>query len=452
MRYLSFYSILILCILFLTSNGCEGDKKKSSFQLTSYSPEVVEAVPELLPRNKKIGSPEEQSKVFETYYMLKRAINQDPANYRKRIQLAQLFMLEARATGEHGHYYPASLSVLDAILNENPSEDIVFGAKSLKASVMLSLHEFKKAKKLAQDAIAINGYNALIYGSLVDAEVELGNYEAAIDMADKMVSIRPDIRSYSRVSYLREIHGDMKGAIEAMQMAVKAGYPGYEETAWASLILGELLEKEGKINEARKVYEGILMERENYPFAIDALARISMKLEDYSTAEVLLKRACEIIPEVGFYERLAGLYKEIGRDDEAEKLKGKILEMLADDEAKGHKMGMEYARVYLELFEDYDKALNYAKKELEYRPKNKDVNQLMAAIYMKMGKYNEAKAHLKTASRTGATDAELIAMQGIMSHKDGNVDGAKEKLVQHIKKNPYQDHIFISEAKSLIGA
>ena len=51
-------------------------------------------------------------------------------------------------------------------------------------------------------------------------------------MADKMVSIRPDLRSYSRISYLREIHGDMPGAIEAMKMAIQAGYPGYEDRAW----------------------------------------------------------------------------------------------------------------------------------------------------------------------------------------------------------------------------
>ncbi len=45
-------------------------------------------------------------------------------------------------------------------------------------------------------------------------------------MLNRMVSIRPDIRSYSRISYLREIHGDIPGAIEAMELAVEAGAPG----------------------------------------------------------------------------------------------------------------------------------------------------------------------------------------------------------------------------------
>jgi hypothetical protein len=46
-----------------------------------------------------------------------------------------------------------------------------------------------------------------------------------------MMAIRPDLRSYSRVSYLREIFGDIPGAREAMLMAIQAGYPGQEETA-----------------------------------------------------------------------------------------------------------------------------------------------------------------------------------------------------------------------------
>ena len=53
-----------------------------------------------------------------------------------------------------------------------------------------------------------------------------------------MVDIRPDIRSYSRVSYLREIYGDYPGAIEAMKMAVDAGVAGDEATEWARIQLG----------------------------------------------------------------------------------------------------------------------------------------------------------------------------------------------------------------------
>ncbi|MCI4666660.1 MAG: tetratricopeptide repeat protein [Bacteroidia bacterium] len=448
MRFLSLS--LILALSFLIS--CSEKQQAKQYQFASKTTMANQVIPELLPRNPKIGSPAEQEKVYMTYHKLKSEISRNPSNYRKRIQLAQLFMLEARATGEHGHYYPASLTILNGILMENPPKDVVFGVKSLKASVMLSLHEFKEARELAKEAIEINGYNALIYGSLVDAEVELGNYETAVAMADKMMSIRPDIRSYSRVSYLREIHGDMEGAIDAMKLAVKAGYPGYEETAWAGLILGQLLEAQGQLDRAEEVFKGILAERENYPFAIEALARIARKKGDMKKAERLLKDACAIIPEVSFYENLAKLYLETGRIEEAKKLNEEILEMLADDEAKGHKMGMEYSRVYLELFNDHKKALEYAWTEYEYRPQNKDANQLLAAIYLKMEDYKQAEKHLKVALATGSTNAELKAMEALVLHEKGQENAAKKLFKKYFNQDPYQDHIFLSEAKNMIGA
>ena len=151
----------------------------------------------------------------------------DPTAEEPKIKLAEVFINEARITGEHGHYYPAALQMLNSILDK-PSEndDITFRALSHKAGVLLSLHQFAEALEVGQKAVTLNPYNAHIHGVLVDAYVELGEYEAAVKMADKMVSIRPDLRSYARVSYLREIHGDVDGAIAAMKLAVSAGYPG----------------------------------------------------------------------------------------------------------------------------------------------------------------------------------------------------------------------------------
>ena len=146
----------------------------------------------------------------------------------------------------------------------------------------------------------LNGYNAQIYGGLVYANVEMGNYAKAVALCDKMMSIRPDIRSYSRVSYLCEIHGETEGAIEAMKLAVSAGYPGQEDHARARLTLGNLYQNNGNLTQAQAQYRQILNERPNYPFAIAALAGVEAKKGNPAEAEKLLKMACDIIPEVGF--------------------------------------------------------------------------------------------------------------------------------------------------------
>lgn len=399
-----------LSLLFTLFACIKQESTSSPFQKAAMHSEATMAFPELLPRNPALGSVEEQTNMLEIYADLTRKIQQDPVDYRARIQLAQLFMLEARVTGEHGHYYPAALSVLDELMALNPPKDAQFGALSLKASVYLSLHQFDKAKKLAEEAVTLNNYNALIYGSLVDANVELGDYETAVKMADKMVSIRPDLRSYSRVSYLRELHGDMEGAIEAMKMAVEAGFPGYEETAWCKLTLGELYEQQGNLKAAREVYEQILQDRPKYPFAIAAIANIDAQEGLLEAAENRLKQAIAIIPEFSFYEQLAEIYQETERAEEAEETIQTILEMLADDEAHGHKMGMEYANLYLNLIGDPQKALEYAKKEYTLRPDNIEVNKLLAEIYLEMGETKMAKAHLIVANKTGSKSPQLMRL------------------------------------------
>lgn len=367
-------------------------------------------LPTLLERNARLGSPEERQTVLEQYSTLSNAIWVNEKDLKSQLKLVQLFLQEARVTGEHGYYYPAALKLLENILAANPNQDETFFALLMKASVQLSLHQFAAAKQTAEKAVTINSHNALVYGALVDANVELGNYDEAVKMADKMVSIRPDLRSYSRISYLREIHGQVEGAIEAMQMAVSAGYPGLEETTWCLLNLGHLYETYGDTMQARIQYETALAQRANYPFAIAALGGLAKKQGDFDRAEKLLKKACEIIPEVGFYEDLALLYKETGREKEAQKLSEEILLMLADDEKNGHQMGLEHANVALNLLNDPQTALDKVQKEYALRPLNIQVNQQLAEIYTHMGETEKAQKHLEIATRTGSRDPELAAL------------------------------------------
>ena len=160
--------------------GCGKSRQEPAEASATGTPAITVAngrltLPRLLPRHEKIGTAKEQETMTQTYHQLVQAIAADPSDYRSRIKLAQVYMVEARATGEHGHYYPATLQVLNDILAERPPQDVIFAALSLQASVKLSLHEFSQVRDLASQAIALNGHNALIYGSLVDAHVELGD-------------------------------------------------------------------------------------------------------------------------------------------------------------------------------------------------------------------------------------------------------------------------------------
>lgn len=378
----------------------------------------IKEIPALLDRPEKVWHGNEWADIQNRYVANRDKIIADPANADAYINLAEVFINEARITGEHGHYYPAALSMLDTVLAKNlKSDDLKFRALATKAGVQLSLHQFHEALQTGQGALAINPYNAQVCGVLVDAHVELGEYDQAVVMADRMMSIRPDLRSYSRVSYLREIHGDVPGAIQAMEMAVQSGHPALEETAWATLTLGGLYERYDDPNKALTAYKAILANRPNHPFAIGAMGNIYLKEKKYEQAEALLDEAMAIIPEVGFYIDMATLYQQTGRTEETNQLVDEILVMLQDDLESGHNMNLELANVHAHFKNDYNTALQFALTEYNIRPTNIDVNRQLALLYSEMGDWEKASEHAEIAAATHSKHPELLALSRAISMK-----------------------------------
>lgn len=407
---------IFICLMATSIYGFYACEKGNSQTNNAPQISIMESIPKLLDRNEKLQQGKEWETVQNAYGKERKALMDKPASKEPWLNLAEIFVQEARVTGEHPHYYNAAHQCLDRLLEQsfnenNPQEkDLKFRALTCKAGVEMSLHEFAKALKTGEEAVALNPYNSGIYGVLTDANVELGNYSKAVEMADKMVSIKPDLRSYSRVSYLREIHGDVPGAIEAMTMAAQAGYPGYENTSWSMVTLGNLYVNYGKLAEAEVVFKSTLEERPDYPFAMAGLATVEMMRKNYTEAEKLLKEAAAIAPEVSFYEKLASIYKATGRNMEFAETMKQVIAMMEDDQLHGHNMDLEFAQVYSNILDNQSKAMEYAMKEYKVRPDNIDVNGILANIYHKMGDTQNAEIHHEKALRTGSKKPELLAL------------------------------------------
>ncbi len=391
-------SIIILSIFVSLFIQCSPNQESTQSQQT----------PELLERSNKLQYANEWPEVKNRYADLKHKLGKEPNNVEALLSLTQLFIAEARVTGEHGHYYGSALKIVNRILEDQKiSKDQKFLALSYKSSVQLSLHDFKNAKETAMEALILNAYNAQIYGAIVDACVELGQYKEAVEWADKMNALRPDIRSYSRISYLREIHGMPEEAIEALKLAVLAGSPGSEEKSWAALQLSNLILKYKSTEEAEDILKQILEERENYPFALASIAEIRIKQGKYDEAEKILKEACEVIPEVGFFVSLAQIYKIQSRKPELNKILKEIELMIQDDISHGHNMSLEWANIQLEYFENPNKALALIQDDYKMRPDNIEVNKLMVSIYQVLSNKEKVKEYLTKALITGSKDPEL---------------------------------------------
>ncbi len=274
------------------------------------------AIPVMQDRIADIGAPEERDQLLDVYDRARIKLEKNPRDNDAWLRMSEAFITEARITGDYGYNYGEATRILDHLLAQRGSnKDMKSQALTLKATILLSEHRFEEALVLGQEAVRMDPFRAYNYGVLVDAYTELGQYDSAVVMCDRMVSIRPDLRSYSRVSYLREIHGDIPGAIDAMDRAVKAGATGLEETSWCRVQLGGLHERKGDLDQAEEQFALALAERKNYPFALAALGRVHRKRGDPERATAELERAIAVMPDAHFYAELARTHKAAKNDE-----------------------------------------------------------------------------------------------------------------------------------------
>lgn len=406
-QFNTFYTAIL--VVYLTACSQNNVKEDISNQL--------EKIPVLLERTDANKFTAEYESTLTAYANLSSTLNKNPYAHAERLKLAAMFMQEARISGEHGYYYPHALALLEKTLQSSQlSDDLKVQAMILKAHVLLAQHEFGLALPIAQAAFELQPYNAQVYTALIDAHVELGHYDQAVQWADKLMSIRPNLMGYARVSYLRELYGDFPGAIEAMNMAVEAGYPGVEDTEWARVKLGELYEKNGDWQKAEQAYLSSLAVRDKYAFAQAGLARVKYQQNDFVHAEKLLLDALKSVPEISFQEDLFRLYKSWGKPTEAEEAYAGIIAMVEDDAAKGHRVALDYAKILFELGGDKEKALAEVLKEYALRPDNLDVNTLLTRIYLAQGEVTAAKKHFDLAKNSGLKTME---MEQLMKQMEG---------------------------------
>ncbi|GAA4401705.1 hypothetical protein GCM10023187_16130 [Nibrella viscosa] len=387
-------------------------------------------MPALFERQGELAKAVEWERTKSKVAELKQKITSHPSEVKPRLQLATIYLSEARITGEHPYYYPAVLSILDGVLTIDPNN---FEATTFKASVKMSQHQFAEARTLARQARNINPNNAYVYGVLVDANVELGNYDEAVTMSDTMQRLKPSLESYSRASYLREIYGNYPGAIAVMKLAVQAGLPGSEPQCWSKTTLGYLYETTGKLKEAEMQYNEILAMRPSYAFALRGLARIHKSRKEYDKALALLAQAAGIMPEFSFHEDMADIYALQGQTEKARTKYAEVVKMLEEDAKSGHAVDLELCKLFTKSGQ-WELAQAYGLKEYQKRPKNIDVNQALAWVYFNQKNFQKARQHMQVALRTGNKDPERLQQAGAIEIALGHVPQQK-KLLAEAQKN-----------------
>ncbi|MEJ7894264.1 MAG: tetratricopeptide repeat protein [Solirubrobacteraceae bacterium] len=199
------------------------------------------------------------------------AVRAKPGEPDGYVLLAASYLQKVRETGDAG-YYDRARAAVDRALALDPGNA---GALTERGALRLARHDFDGA--LADGLAAREAAPAAVrpYGVVVDALVELGRYGEAERTLQRMISLKPDLASYARVSYQRELHGDLAGAVKAMELAAAAGGSVAENGAYAGVLLGDLQFTRGRYGAARTEYSEALDRLPGYAPALAGLARVN---------------------------------------------------------------------------------------------------------------------------------------------------------------------------------
>jgi tetratricopeptide (TPR) repeat protein len=181
---------------------------------------------------------------------LQQRLREVPGDWNAANGLGLAYVQQARVTADPS-YYPKAEAVLGSSLRTHPTDNA--GAYVGLAALAAARHDFVGALRDGKRAERIDPYEGAVYGVIGDALLELGRYDAATTAFQTMVDTAPGLSSYARVSYVRELHGDLRGALAAMRAARDvAGTP--QDAAWAANQLGELAWSSGDVREAAARY------------------------------------------------------------------------------------------------------------------------------------------------------------------------------------------------------
>ena len=351
---------------------------------------------------------------------------------RSHALLGLAYQQRARETGDPS-FYPRAAGVLRRALALAPRSPL---ATSGLASLALSQHRFHDALALSRRAQKLAPGAAGNYGLVGDALVELGRYEEAFRAFDRMSALKPNLASYARVSYGRELLGRQEGAIRAMNLAVQAAGAQREPAAWTHVQLGKLHFGRGELGPAAREFRRALLAFPGYVYALDAQARVEAARGRHGRALELARQAAEAVPLPEFVTTLGDLYRATGRKTLAREqyaLVGATERLLR---ANGVRTDLESALFKIDHAIDLRRALAEARSAHHERPTIFAADTLAWAL-ARNGRCEEGLRHSKQALRLGTRDASFFFHRGMIERCLGDTAKAGRWFARALDQNPH---------------
>jgi tetratricopeptide (TPR) repeat protein len=357
-------------------------------------------------------SPAEQSMATA-----QKLIDKNPRNYEAYNALALALSRRARETSDIKFYTQAdeALQKSFAIAPDN------FDGKRIQVWLLLGKHEFAAALEEGTKLNKKMPDDVMVYGFLTDANVELGNYDAAEKACQRMLDLRTgNLPALTRAAYLRELFGETDGALELMNMAFQSTPPAQaEDGAWILTQMAHLYLTTGNLDKSEKMLHQALAMFPGYHYALGNLAKVRIQQKRYGEAVELLQQRYQAAPHAENLYDLAEALQLAGKTDEVQKAFAGFEQKSLAETNRADNSNHELIFYYADHANQPAKALEVAQREIARRHDVFTLDAYAWALYAN-GQYTEARKQVETALAVGIRDAKIFRHAGEVALKAGD--------------------------------
>jgi tetratricopeptide (TPR) repeat protein len=314
-----------------------------------------------------------------------------------------------------------------------------------QATLALARHDFREGLRLSRRATGLAPQLASPYAPLADAQIELGRYEAAARTLNRMVRLKANLAAYARISYFRELHGDLEGALGAMRLAVSAGAGSAEGEAYVQGLLGKLLADRGRYAAAGRAYRLAHATSPASPAPVAGIAGLAAGRDDFAPAIRRYRHLVERLPlpeyaiALGEAEEAAGRTVAARRDYAVVGAEAKLLR------ANGVNTDVELA-----LFEanhgSPDRAVALGRRAWRQAPSVRSADAYSWALYS-AGRIGLATWFSRRAMRLGSHDPSFLYHAGMIARRAGRGAQASRLLGGLVAQSPRFNPLYAPRAR-----
>jgi tetratricopeptide (TPR) repeat protein len=376
---------------------------------------------------------------------LRDSVRSDPSDAQAAVGLGDAYYQRSRETGDGRNYARAGRAYDTALAAEPDNVAAISGL----ATIALAQHRFADGLELAQRAHRAEPNLVAPYAALVDGLIETGRYDAAAQKLDRMLRLKPTLAAYSRVSYYRELHGDLPGAARALEAAVSAGSGTIEGSAYIRALSADLAAARGRYGEAERGYRSALSLDPAYRKAIVGLALLQAGRGQLAPAIATLRTQLGDAPSPDALAQLGEVEQAAGRLEAARRHYAQASEL----EREGLRDGAGYdAGVTLNEAEHGDPtvAVDYGRRAWRSAPSVSSADAYSWALY-RAGRIDAATRLSAEAMRLGSQDPEFLYHAGMIAKAGGHDAKARQFLSALLQQAPRFNPLYAPRAERALA-